>query len=278
MIRISKPKPPAFLSDAADVWVLETQAAIKHYESGITAAFTFERYRDARLKKELEKVFPKCAYCESVYNASSDGDVEHFRPKGRVEEKVPPTPGYYWLANDWDNLMLACQHCNQRRKHEKKGDIASRPKSWGKMDQFPLKNELVRVRAHTADKKAFAKEEKQRWLLHPCKDFPEKHFAYDPNTAAQIYRTEKASKSADIYVLWRPKLVRARNERRIEVFARIEIVKQELDRYNENPTAKNKKYFQSHLDRLLELADDAQPYSGMARYFIRNFLKENKIS
>ena len=95
---------------------METARAIEHYNNNVEGTFEFKLYNDTKVKDELKKIFAKCAYCESSYGAVYDGDVEHFRPKGRIKEKDPATPGYYWLANNWDNLFLACQHCNQRRK------------------------------------------------------------------------------------------------------------------------------------------------------------------
>ena len=144
MIRIQRPPAPDFLVDTDGKWAKETKAAIAHYTSGETKAFDFKTYNDTLLKDELKKTFLKCAYCESSYGAVYDGDVEHFRPKGKVAEKDPPTPGYYWLANDWDNLFLACQHCNQRRKHLLFGETELR--GYGKLDQFPIATETQRLR------------------------------------------------------------------------------------------------------------------------------------
>lgn len=60
----------------------------------------------------------KCCFCESKIGHISYGDVEHFRPKaGWIQDTEDLNkPGYYWLAYDWDNLLLSCQLCNQRHK------------------------------------------------------------------------------------------------------------------------------------------------------------------
>ena len=147
MILIQRPTAPAFLIDPESKWQKEIGAAIIHYEQDDAPAFKFENYNDRKLKDELEKVFMKCAYCDSSYGAVYDGDVEHFRPKGKVKEKDPQTPGYYWLANDWENLFLACQHCNQRRRHVLYGE--DELETYGKLDQFPLKNETERMNNRT---------------------------------------------------------------------------------------------------------------------------------
>lgn len=60
----------------------------------------------------------KCAYCECRLNGDY-GHIEHFRPKAGYT--IPPsnkliTPGYYWLAYDWHNLLLSCSTCNTTYK------------------------------------------------------------------------------------------------------------------------------------------------------------------
>jgi len=78
----------------------------------------------------------KCAFCEAKIAHIAAGDVEHFRPKGGVWRRGALTlPGYYWLAYDWDNLLLACQLCNQRHKR----------------NRFPLAAGSRRARSHRAD-------------------------------------------------------------------------------------------------------------------------------
>jgi hypothetical protein len=67
-----------------------------------------------------------------------DGDVEHFRPKaGWCQGAGEPlnTPGYYWLAYDWNNLLLCCSACNQRFKR----------------NYFPLVNPEARANAPEDD-------------------------------------------------------------------------------------------------------------------------------
>jgi hypothetical protein len=91
MIKINKGPEPAFLIDENGRWHKENLKAQQHYiVDGKTTAFPFKAYGDKRLKAELDRYFPKCAYCELRYKSGQDGDIEHFRPKGRVAGKVPP--------------------------------------------------------------------------------------------------------------------------------------------------------------------------------------------
>lgn len=110
----------------------------------------------------------KCAYCEtSLY--SQYGDMEHFRPKGKIVDEngetvlvengqgtEEPHPGYYWLAYDFRNLLPSCIRCNQIQKKccfPVRGDHAARPGD--EVNEDPL-------------------------LLHPVFDNPAEYLELDP--------------------------------------------------------------------------------------------------
>lgn len=58
------------------------------------------RYKLDDVRANLVNIYNhKCAYCEQKVEQYN---VEHYRPKSI----------YYWLAYSWDNLILACPHCN----------------------------------------------------------------------------------------------------------------------------------------------------------------------
>jgi len=85
----------------------------------------------------------KCWYSESR-NPTADKNVDHFRPKSRVDED-PSHEGYWWLAFQWRNYRYASQWCNQRRVDDKHGT------SGGKWDHFPLCPGSLRARLETDD-------------------------------------------------------------------------------------------------------------------------------
>lgn len=61
------------------------------------------RYKNSDTKEKLKIIYNgKCAFCE---NKVEQLHVEHYRPKAI----------YYWLAFSWDNLLMACPTCNQRK-------------------------------------------------------------------------------------------------------------------------------------------------------------------
>jgi hypothetical protein len=108
----------------------------------------------------LELFRQKCAYCESKIANTQPGDVEHFRPKGRVvDDNFKPIrvkhavkgeinhPGYYWLAYDWSNLLPSCIDCNRFRKSgaTAKVIVNKADSGAGKADRFPLEDETTRA-------------------------------------------------------------------------------------------------------------------------------------
>jgi uncharacterized protein (TIGR02646 family) len=98
--------------------------------------FTFDEklYGDRTVKEALVLAqHGKCCFCEQ--RVRMEGDVEHYRPKGGFCQAVGEAvegPGYYWLAYEWTNLLLACTICNQRFKR----------------NLFPLADPARRSRSH----------------------------------------------------------------------------------------------------------------------------------
>ena len=131
----------------------ERAAAENYYNANPGApAYDFARYREEDVCKALTAMFKgKCAYCESPYVAVDALDVEHFRPKGGVEES-PGHPGYWWLAAEWTNLLPSCPPCNQRRRQVQyqpgmtlediERQLQSKPSTTsGKKNAFPVLND-----------------------------------------------------------------------------------------------------------------------------------------
>ncbi len=76
----------------------------------------------------------RCGYCDNHIKGNEFGDVDHYRPKGRLDEindpkwdekcerNEPPdvrevfATGYDWLRYDWNNYVYSCELCNRRFK------------------------------------------------------------------------------------------------------------------------------------------------------------------
>ncbi len=248
----------------------------------------FSVYSRDEVKLALIDLFEgKCAYCETKVNAPAARDIEHYRPKARIdpgtgEEQIEP--GYYWLAADWDNLLLSCPGCNRRQRQLEEfenGTIGFTEDAHGKLDLFPLVPHTPRARSHTDN---LSMEEPGRLLLNPCLDQPEKHLRYDKE--GHIFARKhggkpspKAVASIDAYVLWRMPLVKERKQRYLDMvnaWANIEQFAQMIDVLD----AEHKRAIAQGVLRneavLLGFLDSKRSYAGMARWTSKRFLQELK--
>ena len=153
----------------------------------------------------------KCAYCESLVELSQPGDVEHYRPKGRIRDEKGKVvkvkfnddevehPGYWWLAYDWPNLLPSCTDCNRRRRHTLEGVAA------GKGDYFAVRGQRAALPSDDLC-------QEQALLLDPSvADFdPHEHFEFLQDGTLRPL-TEEARHSCELLGLnLREKLVGAR--------------------------------------------------------------------
>lgn len=119
----------------------------------------------------------KCVYCETKISPGQHGNVEHFRPHAKVTDSsnnsvsvtingtATEHPGYYWLAYDWQNLLPACELCNQP------STIHSGGSPIGKRNQFPVAGFRAAVPGDETREEPL--------LIHPVIDFPEQHLRLD---------------------------------------------------------------------------------------------------
>jgi uncharacterized protein (TIGR02646 family) len=187
-----------------------TDALVSHYHPGDDVKLQEQLYKDAK-PFLLDLFHGKCAYCETVISSNQPGDVEHYRPKGRIRDKDGQVvkvrfgnkevehPGYWWLAYDWRNLLPSCADCNRRRWHETESVAA------GKADYFV-------VRGPRAIGPSDDLTQERALLLDPTKpDFDSKqHFEFNENGTIKP-TTEEGSYSCELLGLnLREKLVAQR--------------------------------------------------------------------
>jgi len=146
-----------------------------------------------------------CCYCESRYNHTTYGDVEHFRPKkGYMQDETDTLhkPGYYWLAHKWNNLMYACELCNRTYKK----------------NYFPLKDSAKRFNPDVCD---ISQEEPM--LLNPYEEKqPEAHLTF-VGTKIQAL-TDKGDASIKYYGLDRKELEEPRQEVYNDIIAFLDVL------------------------------------------------------
>ncbi len=302
MIKLNRIKKPDYLDDQK---VLdETEEAKKLFDPAVNETtslkdkkkkFKYSRYRDDRVKDALKEMCNnKCAYCESTFLHVYYGDIEHFRPKKFVGTKSDPrVPGYYWLANDWDNLLLSCLFCNQAKKNEvvQNGQLVEI--TIGKQNQFPLNNQVLydTPRAHqTWSNGGSTADEGARLIIDPCKDDPEKHLQYHKEgmvlpkkikQGGQDIDDPKGAKSIEVFALQRIYLVQERKKRLIDLELQLtttrEVFKKLNDtNFNSNPVIAS--YYTDRLkvevDKLFHFTHRLMNYSAMCRQFVYAFLED----
>jgi hypothetical protein len=216
-------------------------------------------------REHFERIYgEKCWYTESV-NAGNDDDVDHFRPKGRVQED-DTHGGYWWEALNWRNLRLSCPRANRLRRNAEAGE------THGKGDHFPLIDDAERWR----DPALPCRE--RPLLLDPTKPRDPTFITFDINgkvALAPRYENDAVARARFIasrkylHLDWRS----IRGQRQLlhaDIVKRIDdgvMARQALGRGD--PGARDS------LDRiigsLIALTDDRQPYSKAAQAYIRRY-------
>jgi uncharacterized protein (TIGR02646 family) len=167
MIRIHRANTPAVLMSRGTVRTLRDCAAYeadpdayRRGEASFEASPTIYGHKTVKATL-LNSQHEKCCYCERKILASGFGDVEHFRPKGGVQQdpnSAEERPGYYWLAYQWSNLLVSCSVCNTK---------------W-KRTFFPLEDPLARARSHLEPV-----ENERPLLVDPTAEDPRDHIRFD---------------------------------------------------------------------------------------------------
>lgn len=85
--------------------------SVNHTEDRYSGDF----YGHELVRTALNSIYKgKCCYCERI--PESTLQIEHFRPKGRITGIN--NVGYYWMGNEWSNLLLACDTCNNKKRSQ----------------------------------------------------------------------------------------------------------------------------------------------------------------
>lgn len=137
-----------------------------------------------------KKQHNKCCFSEARF-VGDYSDVEHFRPKGRVDsfpDNVPSYPGYYWLAYEWENLFL-CK---------------TRPNTSQKRNYFPLYNEANRNCSHNDTYVELPK------LIDPGKENPRDFIRFRNDEPISIDLEDRGKFNIDFFNLRHPEFEEGR--------------------------------------------------------------------
>lgn len=252
MIRITKKASttaPAILTTKG---LAATNGLIQRINTGETHLksedFDSTIYGHKDVKDALIKVQDyKCCFCESKIGHISHGDVEHFRPKaGWVQDnEAINKPGYYWLAYEWDNLMLSCEICNQRHKK----------------NLFPLLNPAQRALSHNTPISL-----ESPLFIHPANENPEDFITFKEEIPVAVEGNERGEETIKKLGLDREQLNEQRRSRLNMVRDIYDLAKATPET---TPELKSKakaiinKYHQSSLS-------DRTEYASMLRSFFRD--------
>jgi len=179
-----------------------TRLLIEMVNNGQVPIIT-DLYKDKKIKAEYylnknEYFHGKCAYCEAYIVDFHNGDIDHFRPKGRVTDENDtivmvegadgndiPHPGYYWLAYDWHNLLLTCNDCNRPKKNS--------GLKTGKRARFPVAG----IHATTPEEI----EDEEPLLINPLIDDPKEHLKVNFENGELIGLTLKGAMTIRVFGL-----------------------------------------------------------------------------
>lgn len=194
-----KVAPPQSLSSSIGLVPTERKMAETYYTHPQKKCYPFKQYKGDDVVTALEELFnKKCAYCESRYAATQPLDVEHFRPKGPIEDDAAHS-GYWWLAHEWSNLLPSCIFCNRKQKHRiarlgmtlqelarVKKEIA------GKKSSFPVRG--VRATCATDDHNL-----EDPLLIDPTEKDPGHHLQYVVSGQLSLVTPQQNNGQEDVY-------------------------------------------------------------------------------
>lgn len=255
------PRPSFLDSDQANEERAAAKAAFTGQGRSRQHRFEFQVYRQPQVRDPLNELFyGKCAYCEVKVAATGPPFVELYRPKASVQES-PEHPGYWWLATDWDNMLISCMDCNRVRLHA--GEKA------GKGNRFPLVDE---------SKRAFHPGEETRerpLLLDPCRDDPESHLVFDAKGRV-VSDTPFGQTSISVLGLNRAGLVEARSAAATQAVGMIDRMTALIKLGEEIKAGKARDQWRanvrSDVAALRALTEASQEFAALKRQLVRPML------
>lgn len=188
---VTRGEPPPSLSGDECPAEAELIAAREHYADENAGTYEFAVYKNDDVVEALRRLFHgKCAYCESSYAATQPVDIEHYRPKGRIDGEAGHR-GYWWLAMQWSNLLPSCIDCNRRRRqNEIKDDMTDEEieraffergeELLGKADRFPIRSNL-RAMNENDDL-----NQEDPLIIDPTRTDPDQHIGWDLQSAMVV--------------------------------------------------------------------------------------------
>ena len=237
MIRIDKGVAPPSLVQSRNRIVARFEA---QYDNDPNQPFVItHQYASQPVKNRLkDRQYDKCCFSEAKFNGDYP-DVEHFRPKGRVDilgTKTVLYPGYYWLAYDWSNLFY-CKgivNCTYKRNF------------------FPLYDEAHRNRSHHDN------HIEAPMIIDPSAEDPRLHIGFHEDEIRPL--TEKGRFNIEFLGLRDPTFVAGRNR----LFKLLKLMKTTVEGMITNGYPANHPNVAELIDTLREAVQPDAEFSSMA--------------
>lgn len=222
------------------------------------------------IKPILAQLFNyKCWYTEAPQQGT-DIDVDHFRPKKRVQETLStdsPHDGYWWLAFRLDNYRISCIVANRRRTDVETGLTG------GKADYFPLYEEAKRAKTQVCDI-----EDEQPVLLDPLKATDIQLLQFKPDGEAMPRFSEdkfprrfmRADQSIALYNLNHSDFVRCRIELRDTIDKELKAALRYFNKL-ETGDADNDLAYEEAIRRLRKMRSKEAPFSSFCVAYLDGF-------
>ena len=190
-----------------------------------------DHFAHADVRTQLEVMFgSKCAYCESNVKHISPQHVEHYRPASHY-------PG---LAYQWENLLLACAHCN----------------STYKKDRFPISPVGNTPKENHANPCSRTGRGEVPLLLNPCNDAPDQHLTFQNGRIVAL--SDQGRFTRRICGLNRQDLV---DYRRLW----LKFIRRSAEHYEAAKVEGNVAGLRKYTDELKEFVYEGSQYTAMAR-------------
>jgi uncharacterized protein (TIGR02646 family) len=206
-----------------------------------------------------------CAFCEA--RISKYDDIEHFRPKHAITDVN--TEGYYWLAVEWSNLLIACKVCNSDYKGNYfpiSGTRITVPISVDFNDMTSISNFFRRNHIHSSELQS-----EQPLLLHPVLDNPDDYLFFEMNGTVTAKNNDiKGRTSIQYYGLsdWDNRQILIQDRKEIIESIRKKVY-HSVDSYV-NDERLYQDLLKLHID-LIRKIESKRPFSAVRRSCLVNF-------
>ncbi|EIW8577282.1 hypothetical protein CIZ60_000852 [Klebsiella aerogenes] len=268
---------PASLTQPNGAGYREKVRASIYYQTPQNKAYPFAYYKENDVIDALNSLFyNKCAYCESKITNTGPIDVEHFRPKGKIEGETNHF-GYWWLATEWTNLLSSCIDCNRGRyqihlSSEDGQQLTQGEKLSGKHDHFPVAG--PRATCATDDHSL-----EDPLLIDPTRVNPAEHINWrivaDHPLAVAVSVYGKTS--IDLFGLNRSKLTEARKELLLKLnydFICLNNLISSMVKLPTDAVSSLIPALEMNIENFFKNTCSHNQYSSFANYFVREKFRE----